>query len=119
MNNIKQLNYNKGDKMKKKIKDKMKNKVKIKWRDTVDNQNINILENVEVEFKVVIGKKIVTLSELSNLKNNDCIELEDSLYNNPLKVYVNDVFYAYGEALVVDGNFGIQITKLAKDLNND
>lgn len=87
--------------------------------ESSNNMNYNVLQNVEVNVKVVIGTKVLSLNELSSLKNQDTIEFDNALANDPLKVYVNDILYAYGEVVIVDGNFGIQITHLMKDFNNE
>lgn len=71
----------------------------------------SLIDDVVVKVKVLVGSKLVTLEELQNLKDNSIIEL-NQLVNEPLKLFVNNVPYAEGECVVVDGMFGIQITKL-------
>lgn len=76
-------------------------------------QNNELLDDVEVKVSVLIGSQMLTLEELKNLKENSVIELEQ-LANNPLTLVINNVPYAHGEVVIVDGSFGLQITKIYK-----
>jgi len=76
-----------------------------------DGENGALLDDVEVKVTVLVGSTILTLQEIKNLKDNSTIELSQ-LANDPLILCVNNIPYAEGEAVVIDGMYGIQITRL-------
>jgi flagellar motor switch protein FliN len=74
-------------------------------------ENDSLLNDIEVNVKILVGSQILTLEELKNLKENSTIEL-NQLANSPLTIFVNNVPYGQGEVVIVDGMYGVQITKL-------
>lgn len=73
----------------------------------------SLIDDILVKVTILIGSKELTLEELKSLHENNVIELEQ-LANDPLKVFVNNVPYGEGEVVIVDGMYGVQITKLYK-----
>lgn len=76
-----------------------------------DKKMDSLMYDIEVAVKVLIGTQTITLEEFKNLKENSVIEL-NQLANSPLILVVNNVPYAEGEVVVIDGMYGIQLTKL-------
>jgi len=66
---------------------------------------------VELPVRVRIGTKTVLLKDVLNMDIGSVVEL-DQLANEPLDVLVGDKIIAKGEVVIVDGNFGIQITEI-------
>ena len=73
--------------------------------------NVNLLLDVKLPIRVRIGSKVMLLKDVTNMDIGSVIEL-DQLANEPLDVLVGDKMIAKGEVVIVDGNFGVQITKI-------
>ena len=74
-------------------------------------KNISLIMDVELPVRVRIGTKTVLLKDVLNMDIGSVVEL-DQLANEPLDVLVGDKIIAKGEVVIVDGNFGIQITEI-------
>ncbi len=72
---------------------------------------ISLIMDVKLPIKVRIGKKKMFLKDILNIDIGSVIEL-NQLVNDPLEILVDDHVIAEGEAVVVDGNFGVQITTI-------
>lgn len=79
----------------------------------------NLLD-VRVPVKIRVGTKVLTLDEMNALSTGSVVEL-NQLANNPLMIVVDDVVIAEGEVVIVDGMYGVQITKIYDEaiLGND
>ncbi|QFR42961.1 flagellar motor switch protein FliY [Sulfurimonas xiamenensis] len=73
--------------------------------------NISLIKDVKLPVKVRIGKKKMFLKDILNIDIGSVIEL-NQLVNDPLEILVDDHVIAEGEVVVVDGNFGVQITTI-------
>ncbi len=74
-------------------------------------KNISLIMDVELPVRVRIGTKTVLLKDVLSMDIGSVVEL-DQLANEPLDVLVGDKIIAKGEVVIVDGNFGIQITEI-------
>jgi flagellar motor switch protein FliN/FliY len=74
-------------------------------------RNISLLMDVKLLVKVRIGHKKMLLKDVLNMDIGSVIEL-NQLASDPLDVLVDDKIIAQGEVVIVDGNFGIQITHI-------
>lgn len=77
----------------------------------VEFKNINMILDVRLNVKVRIGQKRMLLKDVINMDIGSVIEL-NQLANDPLEILVDDKVIARGEVVIVDGNFGIQITDI-------
>jgi len=73
--------------------------------------NISLIMDVKLPVKVRIGKKKMLLKDVLNMDIGSVIEL-NQLANDPLEILVDDHVIAEGEVVIVDGNFGVQITNI-------
>jgi len=73
--------------------------------------NISLIMDVKLPVKVRIGKKKMLLKDVLNMDIGSVIEL-NQLANDPLDILVDNHVIAEGEVVIVDGNFGIQITTI-------
>ena len=76
------------------------------------NPNFELMAEVQLEVAVELGRRSIPLAELLKLTTGSVIELE-KLVGEPLEVYANGRLIAEGEAVVIDEQFGIRITRLA------
>lgn len=79
--------------------------------DEGEMKNINLIMDVKLPVKVRIGKKKMLLKDVLNMDIGSVIEL-NQLANDPLDVLVDNNVIAQGEVVIVDGNFGVQITTI-------
>lgn len=79
--------------------------------DCGDMKNISLILDVKLPVRVRIGKKKMLLKDVLNMDIGSVIEL-NQLANDPLDILVDDNVIAQGEVVIVDGNFGIQITTI-------
>lgn len=89
-------------KIMKENKSKKKNNKKVK---------IDVLNDIELDVTLRVGSCQMTFEEISKLDINSIIEL-NKLNNEPLEILVENKVIAIGEIVVVDGNYGVQITKV-------
>jgi len=73
--------------------------------------NISLIMDVKLPVKVRIGKKKMLLKDVLSMDIGSVIEL-NQLANDPLDILVDNHVIAEGEVVIVDGNFGIQITTI-------
>lgn len=76
-----------------------------------DFKNIEMLLDVKLNIHVRIGQKKMLLKDVIAMDIGSVIEL-NQLANEPLEVLVDGKVIAHGEVVIVDGNFGIQITDI-------
>ena len=73
--------------------------------------NIGLIMDVKLPVRVRIGKKKMLLKDVLNMDIGSVIEL-NQLANDPLEILVDNHVIAQGEVVIVDGNFGVQITSI-------
>jgi len=73
--------------------------------------NISLIMDVKLPVRVRIGKKRMLLKDVLNMDIGSVIEL-NQLANDPLEILVDNHVIAQGEVVIVDGNFGVQITTI-------
>ncbi|EID4797136.1 flagellar motor switch protein FliY [Campylobacter lari] len=74
-------------------------------------RNIGLIMDVRLSIRVRIGSKKMLLKDVLTMDIGSVIEL-DQLANDPLEILIGDKKIAYGEVVIVDGNFGVQITEI-------
>jgi flagellar motor switch protein FliN/FliY len=79
--------------------------------DESELNNINLIMDVKLPVRVRIGQKRMLLKDVLSMDIGSVIEL-NQLANDPLDILVDDKVIAKGEVVIVDGNFGIQITEI-------
>ncbi len=78
---------------------------------TEEMRNISLLMDVRLTIRVRIGSKKMLLRDVINMDIGSIIEL-NQLANEPLDILVDNKKIAEGEVVIVDGNFGVQITTI-------
>ncbi len=74
-------------------------------------KNIGLIMDVCLPIRVRIGSKKMLLKDVLSMDIGSVIEL-NQLANDPLEVLIGDKQVALGEVVIVDGNFGVQITEI-------
>ncbi len=75
------------------------------------DNNINLIMDVKLPLRVRIGGKKMLLRDVLSMDIGSVIEL-NQLANDPLDILVDNHIIAQGEVVIVDGNFGVQITTI-------
>jgi flagellar motor switch protein FliN len=81
--------------------------------DAVSRQGIELLLGVELEASLRFGSREMALSELLGLGPGDVVQLDRAL-SDPVDLIVGDKIVARGEVVLVNGNFGLQVTEVAE-----
>jgi len=79
--------------------------------DDNEMKNIGLILDVKLPVRVRIGKKKMLLKDVLSMDIGSVIEL-NQLANDPLDILVDDHVIAQGEVVIVDGNFGVQVTSI-------
>ena len=77
-------------------------------------KNLELLYNIKLKLSVRLGTKVVLLKDILRWDVGEIIELEQ-MVNEPLEVLVNGVKIGVGEAVIVDGKFGLKIKKIGNE----
>jgi flagellar motor switch protein FliN len=73
-----------------------------------------LLMGVKLPVRVLLGRTQLPLREIAQLGNGAVVELDCSP-DDPVEIVVNDRVIAHGEVVVVSGNYGVRITKIASE----
>ena len=76
-------------------------------------KDISLLMDVRVKMTVQLGSCRMPMREVMELVPGSVIQLNQEA-KDPVGLYINDKLVAYGEVVVVEDNFGIKITEMAR-----
>ncbi|MFZ9950125.1 MAG: flagellar motor switch protein FliN, partial [Gemmobacter sp.] len=71
-------------------------------------ENLRVLESIEVELTVEVGRAEITIRDLLRLNEGSVIEL-DRLAGDPLDIRINGTMVAKGEVVMVGERFGVRV----------
>jgi len=74
-------------------------------------ENLRVLENIEVQLSVEVGRTEIKIRDLLRLNEGSVIEL-DRLAGDPLDILVNNTMIAKGEIVMVGERFGVRFTEI-------
>lgn len=77
----------------------------------VGRQNLNLLYDVPVPITVVLGRSVMRIQEVLSLQPGSVVTL-DRNDGEPVDLLIKDKLIAQGEVVVIDGNYGIKITRI-------
>ncbi len=77
------------------------------------NFTLELLMDVELPVRVELGRTTMSVDELLEFGPGSVVEL-DKMAGEPAELYIRDTFFARGEVVVVDNNFGLRITDLTE-----
>ena len=82
------------------------------------SQAAPLLMGVKLPIRVLLGRTQLALRDIAQLGNGAVVELDCSP-DDPVEIIVNDRVIALGEVVVVQGNYGVRITKIASRRHDD
>jgi len=71
-----------------------------------------LLMGVKLPIRVLMGRTRLPLRDIARLGGGSVVELDCSP-DSPVDIIVNDRLIAQGEIVVVGGNYGVRITRIA------
>jgi flagellar motor switch protein FliN/FliY len=77
--------------------------------ESVDN--LKLLFDIRFKLSVRLGTKVLLLKDILNWDTGTIIELEQ-MVNEPLDILINGIKIGEGEAVIVEGRFGVKIKTL-------
>lgn len=77
-------------------------------------QNLQLLFDIKLKLSVRLGTKNFLLKDILRWDIGEIIELEQ-MVNEPLDILVNGVKIGEGEAVIVEGKFGLKIKAIGSD----
>jgi len=78
---------------------------------TILPKNLKLVMDVELNVALRFGQRQMPLREVLELASGSVIEL-DRLVDEPVELLLDGKLIARGEAVVVDGNYGLRITEI-------
>jgi flagellar motor switch protein FliN/FliY len=78
------------------------------------DENLKLLFDVKLKFSVRLGTKTFLLKDIVNWDVGQIIELEQ-MVNEPLDILINNIKVGVGEAVIVEGKFGIKVKYLGEE----
>ncbi len=82
------------------------------------SQAAPLLMGVKLPIRVMLGRTTLSLRDVAQLGSGAVVELDCSP-DDPVEIIVNDRVIAHGEVVVVSGNYGVRITKIASHHRDD
>ena len=84
-----------------------------KVEKTVGIENLKVLENIDVELTVEVGRTEITIRDLLRLNEGSVVEL-DRLAGDPLDILVNNTKIAKGEVVMIGERFGVRFGEIVE-----
>ncbi|WP_182102735.1 flagellar motor switch protein FliN [Niallia taxi] len=79
--------------------------------DVSDINELDLLLDVDLSVRVVLGKVEQTVKEILNFAPGKIVEL-DKLAGEPVDIVVNNKLIATGEVVVLDESFGVRVSEI-------
>jgi flagellar motor switch protein FliN/FliY len=76
-------------------------------------ENLRLLFDIKMRLSVRLGTKVCLLRDVISWDIGEIIELTQ-MTNEPLDILVNGVVIGQGEAVIVDGKFGVKIKNIGE-----
>jgi flagellar motor switch protein FliM len=83
-------------------------------KDRDSSQFETSLDKLKVQVIVEFGRTVKTLKEIYQMGPGSIMEV-DKWAGEPLDIFVNNVHFAKGEAVVIDENFGVRFTEIIEN----
>lgn len=77
--------------------------------------NLNLVMDIELNVTLRFGQRQLTLREVLELTSGSVIEL-DRQVEEPIELLLEGKVIARGEAVVIDGNYGLRVTEVPQPL---
>jgi flagellar motor switch protein FliN/FliY len=82
-----------------------------------DAGNLDLVMDVDLNVTLRFGKRQLTLREVMDLTTGSVVEL-DRQVEEPVELLLNGMVIARGEAVVIDGNYGLRVTEVSQHVSS-
>jgi flagellar motor switch protein FliN/FliY len=82
---------------------------------TIDPLNLGLVMDVELTVSLRFGQRQLPLREVLDLASGSVIEL-DRQVDDPVELLLDGKVIARGEAVIVDGNYGLRVTEIPQPM---
>ena len=79
--------------------------------------NLNLVLDVELNVTLRFGQRLLTLREVLDLTSGSVVEL-DRQVEEPVELLLEGKVIARGEAVVIDGNYGLRVTDVPQPISS-
>lgn len=83
---------------------------------SVHPRNLRLVMDVELDVSLRFGQRKLQLREVLDLTSGSIVEL-DRMVDEPVELFLGDKLIARGEAVVVDGNYGLRVTEIPQPVS--
>src|ERR1700712_4488195 len=80
--------------------------------------NLNLVLDVELNVTLRFGQRLLTLREVLDLTSGSVVEL-DRQVEEPVELLLEGKVIARGEAVVIDGNYGLRVTDVPQPISRE
>jgi len=84
-------------------------------RASIDPFNLGLVMDVELNVSLRFGQRQLPLREVLELASGSVIEL-DRQVDDPVELLLDGKVIALGEAVIVDGNYGLRVTEIPQPM---
>ncbi len=84
-------------------------------KEVPEQVNLDLVMDVELNVTMRFGQRQLSLREVLELTSGSVVEL-DRQVEEPVELLLNGVVIARGEAVVIDGNYGLRVTEVSKPI---
>lgn len=84
----------------------------------IDPVNLNLVLDVELSMSLRFGRRQLPLREVLELANGSVVEL-DRQVDDPVELLLDGRVIARGEAVIVDGNYGLRVTEITEPITSN
>lgn len=83
-----------------------------------DQVNLDMVLDVELNVTLRFGQRLLTLREVLDLTSGSVVEL-DRQVEEPVELLLEGRVIARGEAVVIDGNYGLRVTDVPQPISRE
>jgi flagellar motor switch protein FliN/FliY len=84
---------------------------------SIDPLNLKLVMDVELNVSLRFGQRQLPLREVLELTSGSVIEL-DRQVDDPVELMLDGKVIARGEAVIVDGNYGLRVTEIPQPMSS-
>jgi flagellar motor switch protein FliN/FliY len=83
----------------------------------IDPLNLKLVMDVELNVSLRFGQRQLPLREVLELASGSVVEL-DRQVDDPVELLLDGKVIARGEAVIVDGNYGLRVTEIPQPISS-